>query len=165
MRIFARLIPLIAALLIAGCAQNMAHGAAPFAPSGGGYTVNMPGEPKESTDEGAHMATSSADDNFYMVRYKELSDPVNESSPHAQHMLDRAAATWAEGDGHRLVWKKAAKVDGHPARDLLVQTKDGTYMRVRIAVTHTRIYQVVAAADADDKKAAAFVESFHFTGK
>lgn len=168
MRIFARLTPFIAALLLIGCAQGPQHAGGPYAPDGGGYAVNMPGSPKESADGAAHMAQSTYDEKFYMVRYKELEGPVNESGPQAQHMLDRAAQTWASDDGRHLVWEKKAKIDGHPARDLLVRSKDGPYMRIRLAITSTRFYQVIAVTDSDDKQAARvapFINSFHFTAK
>lgn len=176
MRIPASLAPFLAALLLIGCAQGGPHAAvsasasspAPFAPKDGGYTVNMPGSPKEAMDEGAHMATSGDDDRFYMVRYKELDEPVSETGAHAQRLLDRAARTWAEDEGRRAVWQKKTHIDGHPARDLLVKTKDGDYMRVRIALKGSRLYQVLAVTGRDDPhaaKVAPFIDSFHFTGK
>lgn len=164
MKTFSWLTPLLAALLLVGCAETP-NGSA-YAPAGGGFTVLMPGSVQEKTDEsGTHMYIGqvSGKDQAYIISYTDL-DPSKVNKANADKVLDNVRNGITQKN--KLLSETRVSVDGHPARDLKVQTKDGYVMHDRVIIANSRMYQVLVVtskneANAPDVKK--FINSFHLT--
>ncbi len=160
---FSWLTPLLAALLLVGCAETP-NGAA-YAPAGGGFTVLMPGSVQEKTDEsGSHMYIGqvAGKDQAFIISYNELGNKVSKAN--ADKVLDNVRNGIAQKN--RLISESRITVDGHPARDLKFSTKDGYVMRDRVIIADTRMYQVLAVtskAEANAPEVSKFIKSFHLT--
>ncbi len=159
-----RLVPALAILLLAACAQNPVSA---FSPAHSGFTVQMPGTANEQTTErGGHIYTTEVDGKAYIVSYSDLAPRVKVTRANVQQILDNARGG-AVSD-NKLLSEKKVTVEGHPGRDLGLQLKSGHYMRLRVMIADSTLYQVGVVAEmgqANAPEIAKFIDSFHFTPK
>lgn len=120
-----------------------------FVSEEGGFSISMPGPPneeRETTSEGVLSYTYSAEtsDAIYIVVYSDFRrDFVEDYDP--GWILD-TAQDGAAGKGE-LLSSEPITLDGHPGRDLKIQTSDGTVVFTRYYLVDVRLYQLVASTE------------------
>jgi hypothetical protein len=166
LNLLSRILPLLLiALPLAGCAQNPAKPA--YAPPDAGFSVQMPAPPREQQGQnGAHIYGCEANGKAYLVSYSELPAAVRSVSP--ERLLDAARDSLVRSGKASVTKEEKTTLDGRPARDMRLKTREGYYMRLKMVVSGSRLYQVGAVTAMDKSDAPeidAFINSFHFTGK
>jgi len=146
-----------------------------FAPKGGRFTVQMPGQPKEqkSTAKTAigpidiHMFVYEADPNTaYMVGYNDYPEGMMKKAD-PEKVLDGARDGAVKNVNGKLDWEKKITIDGHPGRDFAV-TAEGLSVRDRIYLVNDRLYQVMLVGSKDfitGKDGEKFLNSFKLADK
>jgi hypothetical protein len=164
---------LAAALLLAADDANTKPG--DFAPKGGRFTVQMPGQPKEQTNKvntaigpiDVHLFVSAPDPNTaYIVGYSDYPEEMIKKSD-SQKILDGARDGAVKNVNGKLDSEKKITIDGHPGRDFSIATEhfEG---RDRIYLVNNRLYQVMMVGSRDfvtSKDAEKFLDSFKLTEK
>lgn len=138
----------------------------------GGFSVAFPGKPKQDTTEmktaagksTLHINAVEKDENAFMVMWNDF--PVVVEEENLGKVLDGAVdGVSKKGE---IVSKKNTKFgpDKIPAREVVMDTKEGLRFRILIVMRESRLYQVMVAGKdefADTDKAKDFVKSFEFT--
>lgn len=171
MKIFSWLTPLLAALLLAGCAQNpgqsAANGAPAYAPQGGGFTVQMPGPAQEQTDpNGTHMFLSEVNGKAFIVGYTDFGNHLKVTKANADMLLDAARNGMVQNAHSKVISETKITFQGHPGRDLKLMTKEGYFMQLKMVLSDTRLYQVGVATPKDEANSPEikkFIDSFRLT--
>lgn len=165
MKLLHRLVPLFLSVLLFGCAQNPAKSSNILAPAGAGFTVTMPGTPREGTSSsGMHVFSTVVDNIVYIASYANLK---NEHLTQAQldGALDSMARSEARNTG-KLRSMKRISMDGHDGRDLIMISKDGMFVHERLTLVHGRRFRVGVASrvrHGDTPETTRFLDSFHIT--
>jgi hypothetical protein len=158
---------LIAALLLAGCAENPPKPA--FAPAGAGFSVQMPGAPQERTDpNGTHMYIGGSGKLAYIVGYHDLPPRIKPAASVRQRAFDASRDALTIHGGANLLSEQDTTLDGRPGREVKLKLRDGYFMQLKTAFNGTRLYQVSVVAPMDESTAPEierFIDSFRFTGK
>ena len=148
--------------LLLVCLPNSASA---FAPAHCDFTVDLP-QPahEEVTKFGGHIYSAEHDGNGYVASCSDLSQRVKVTKANVEEFLDRArdGAT----DGATLISERKMSIEGHPARDLRIKTGDGYFMRLRLIMSGSRLYQVgfVTQPDkADMPEIETYLNSFHLS--
>ncbi len=168
MKIFSWLTPFAAALLLAGCAQNPSGsaGGSAYAPSGGGFSVQMPGPVQEQTDpNGTHMFLSEVNGKAFIVGYTEFGSHLKVTKSNADMLLDAARNGMVQNAQSKVASETRITFHGRPGRDYKLVTKEGYIMHLRMILAETRLYQVGVAApkeDANSPEIKKFIDSFRF---
>lgn len=164
-----RFAPLFLSAFLIGCAQNPAKsgGAGAFAPSGGGFTVNMPAAPKAQTaSHGTRVYTTEVEGRAYIVSYTDLGSSDKHLNDAQIGRVLNGAIKGVTSNGSHLLSRKNIHMDGHAARDLRLRLKSGHFMRLRITLVGRRLFQVGVVTDMKDSHAPQirkFLRSFHIT--
>jgi hypothetical protein len=141
---------LLAAIIVAilGC-QLSPPPFTEFVSEEGGFSVSMPGPPNEkseTTSEGVlsytyYVETSDA---TYIVVYSDFRrDFVENNDP--ESILD-TVQDGAVGN-KELLSSEPITLDGHPGRDLKIQTSDGTVAFTHFYLVDVRLYQLIASTE------------------
>lgn len=163
---------LTVALLLA--ADDTATKVQEFAPKGGRFTIQMPGNPEEQTNKvntvagpiEVHMFTVSPDrSTLYGVGYGDSA--VMNTKPESD-ILDGARDGVVRNVKGKLDSEKKITIDKYPGRDFLVVIKGGV-VRERAYLVKDRLYQVIFVSSsrefATGKDADKFLDSFKLTEK
>jgi hypothetical protein len=138
----------------------------------GGFEVAFPGTATKS-EQRVKTATGQLDvtlfvleagrDTTFVVSYSDL--PADEVKPGREakrlNFARDGAVTNARG---KLRGEKKIMLDGHPGRELVIETPTDVVIRMRIYAVGQRLYQTVAmgrGAFHQSKDAALFLDSFH----
>jgi len=139
----------------------------------GGFTVAFPGKPKQSETELKTAAgksilninsVESKEGNAFMVMWNDF--PIEVEEDNLGKVLDGAVdGVSKKGE---IVTKKNTKFgpDKIPAREVVMDAKEGIRFRILIVMRESRLYQVMVAGPdefADTDKAKDFVKSFEFS--
>lgn len=176
-----------AAKLILGLALTFCLGASAsaqqkewekFAPSGGGFSVLMPGKPTANDQEVPtpngklinRMFLLDAGESAYLVAYMDFPEPVSDPA-RIKAMLDSARDQAIAGTRGRLKEEKEIKLGEHTGREWFVALPGGL-LRARGYWVKQRVYQVVvlmpegkdaASESAREATMARFLNSFALT--
>lgn len=142
-----------------------------FAPSGGGFTVQFPGKPKESPQTAksplgelkVYIATfAMTDGTIFLVSYTDY--PVSAVKPESVPALLDGVREGLRADGELLSETDIViGTDKLPGREVTVKKLRTQHMRVRVVIKGARLYQVSVLGSAEfvrGKKATRFLESF-----
>ncbi len=171
-----RISPLLALLLLIGCAHNPPApqtkapdqtAAASLAPAGAGFSVSMPGTPKESTaPNGNHVFASEVNGLAYIVSYADMPPRIVATPGNMQALLDATRNSIVLNGHAKVLQELHTTLDGQPASELHLKTKEGYFMRLKLAFLGGRLYQigvVTSGENASSPAIAQFIDSFHFT--
>ena len=174
MNLLSRISPLLALLLLIGCAHTPPAAQAPaapatLAPAGGGFAVDMPGTPKQTpAANGNHVFASEVNGVAYIVSYADVPPQVQVNPKNMQGLLDATRESIVNNGHAEVVAEKQTTLDGEPARELHLKTKEGYFMRLKIGFLGSRLYQVGAVTSQEHAAApeiARFIDSFRFTAR
>lgn len=182
MNLLSRTSPLLTLLLLIGCAHNPPAGPAaatpaqpaaaaraPLAPTGAGFSADMPGEPRESTAaNGSHVYAAQVADVAYIISYADMPPEIQVTPQNTDALLDATRESIVHSGRAKVVEEKPFTVDGQPGRELQLVTKEGYRMRLRLAFLGARLYQVGVVTPAENATAPEiekFLASFHFTAR
>jgi hypothetical protein len=120
-----------------------------FAPPDGRFTVTMPTIPMESKKKVAGQLdiiiaiAEGRHDSFFVVSYCDF--PAGELKKGTeQKRLDQACRGALESSGgDKLRSEKAILLDGHPAREIVIEKKGEVIARMRLYLVNNRLYQVM----------------------
>jgi hypothetical protein len=175
--------PPLALLLLIGCAHTpsahtpsaqtaapAAPAAAPsLAPAGGGFAVDMPGTPREAGGaNGNHIFASEVNGMAYVVSYADMPPRIVVTPDTMESLLDATRDSIIHNGHAQVLAEQRTTLDGHPARELHLKTKEGYYMQIKLAFLGSRLYQVGAVTASENSSAPEiprFIGSFRFTAK
>lgn len=142
-----KLMIVVALMCLAPLSASTARAQEPFKLEDPGFTVVFPGRPKAAlvplkTAAGAelkmHTWTYNTPIITFFVSYVEY-EAGTVAKQGAPAILNRFVTSVAK---NRTVLKdRSVTHDGHPGHEVLAQTKDKTYIRIRAIVVDERLYQ------------------------
>jgi hypothetical protein len=141
-----------------------------FSPKEGNFTVKLPGEPEELSQDiggskGAIYGYTEGDAGVYLVGYVDLPEGTV-TGDNASEVLDKLVEESGKGEG--LVLKsKAITLGKHPGREFIVNVPeiDGSG-KCRIYLVGSRLYLTVAVGTEEfmgNKNVDTFLNSFKLT--
>ena len=145
-----------------------------FSPKGGGYSVQMPGDPVEDKqDVKAAGGETNIAVTFYVFEVKgegslvvsqsEFPDAIAKAGD-AEKRLNGARAGAVTSSKGKLRAEKKIALDSNPGRDLLIENEmKNTLVRTRVYAVGNRLYQTIAAGKkefVEGKTADRFLDSF-----
>ncbi len=145
-----------------------------FSPSGGGFTVQMPGTPVEqkSSPGGIPMTTYSSDERSggYAVIYADVPIADNESPAKIQTRLDGSRDGGLKNMGGKFISESQIQLGGkYPGRDIRADVPSKqAYARLQIFLVHKRLYSILAMGAkswVDSPETNKFFDSFALTAK
>lgn len=164
-------VALALALLLFGCGGPPAP--AEFSSAEGGFSIMMPGDPKNQTQEvptaagnvTTSMFVSEFADQAYFVAYADFPEAlVGMADP--QTLLQGGRDSAMQSMDATIVSEQAITIDGHPGREVLATASIGgvdATVKARFYLVKNRLYQLWVAG-AKDKLAEvdmdAFLQSF-----
>lgn len=145
-----------------------------FTSAAGKYKAEMPGKPKEETQntpspDGRQIALNVASvqqkDGVYVVMYSDLPIPAGESDAKIQERLDGSREGALKNINGKLTKEtKITLADKYPGRDIEAELPGGKgSLRVKIYMVGTRLYQVMVVGTATwvaSADSARFLDSF-----
>jgi len=148
-----------------------------YVSTAGKYKVQMPGTPKEETQNlkgpnGENLSLSTATvtkrDGGFAVMFSDLSIPAGESEEQTQMRLDVSREGALKTIKGKLIKETKIALDGkYPGRDIEAASPDGKQsVRMRIYYVGTRLYQVMLVGTPTSiasPDAAKFLDSFALT--
>jgi hypothetical protein len=123
-----------------------------FTSKQGGFTIKLPGAPMESKRRVASAAgvldvylfvVDGKDDASYVVSYSDLPGEQIKAG-NEQKRLDFACEGAVNNARGKLRSEKKIELDGHPGRELIIDTDKEIVIRMRIYAVKQRLYQVMA---------------------
>ncbi len=168
------LIPLVLAVWLAGCTAKPQA----FKSQAGRFAVMAPQPLQESTQAVTTQAGkidlylfSTQQDNIgYFVSYCDYPPDIMEKSD-PERMLDGSRDGALSNAKGKLIDETKIALEGHPGRELAMETKDESGRRAvikgRMFMVKNRLYQVMVVAPrsrADEKELDQFIQSFKLLG-
>lgn len=161
-----RLILAFMALAVFGCMQTATF--TEFVSEEGGFSVSMPGTPTEETNTSSsaagdidmHMFSLRSGGNAYLVGYSDYPPDLLEGIE-PDDLLDFARDGAVSGG--TLVSEAPITLNGHPGRDLTVETsEEGMKIYIRMYLVGNRLYQVIVSTRDGDltEDMSDFLDSF-----
>jgi hypothetical protein len=158
-------------LVLGGAPGDLPDGWKLLTSKEGGFEVALPGTPIKS-EQRVKTATGQLDvtvfaleagrDTTYVVSYSDL--PADEVKPGRETKRLNFARDGAVANARgKLRSEKKITLDGHPGRELVIETRTDVVIRMRVYAVKQRLYQVVAmgpGAFHQSKDAALFLDSF-----
>ncbi len=162
-------------LLLVGCftLAMLAPAAAQWTqvtPSGGRYTILMPGKAKEDTQSIAlsgglpnvtmYQALVETSNAAFLATYTDYPESAMKGLT-VEKMLDNVRN--GSANGHKLRSEQRITIGGHPAREYIIDRANGVVLVTRSTIVSNRLYQIIVAGSAgienggDTRK---FLESF-----
>ena len=154
--------------LLSGCGAQFQE----VAPPGAGFTVQMPGTPKEQSQAaaGTMMKIHSVEsrNGAYMLTHADLPIPANESPAQVQTRLDGSRDGAIGNMQGRLTGEEKITLGKYPGRDVRfdIPAEKGSG-RARIYLVGSKLIMVMAIGErnfAGSADAAKFIESVQLTG-
>jgi hypothetical protein len=150
--------------------ENPPAGWSVFTSKAGAFSVALPRTPTESKQK-VMIATGTLDvfvfvaeakdDATFVVSYSDL--PAEEAKPGtAGKRLDFARDGAVSNSRGKLRTQKKIELDGHPGRDLVIETDKEIVIRMRVFAVNRRLYQAMAMSPggaAQAKEAVQFLDS------
>jgi len=138
----------ISSLLLSGAVNaGQTPSTAKFTSKEGAFSVTLPGEPKESSQDMSsqngptvlHIFQLEGDEGkiFFMVGYSDYQTPLNVTTS-----LEGVINGQLEGLKGKLTSDKMVTVDGHPGRSVTIEAEGGNYSS-SIYIAGNRLYQVM----------------------
>lgn len=163
-------IPLALAILFAAATTASPQGAikwSTLSPEKGGFTLRMPGEPKEQIESKQdftfHMYTVATEGAFYLAGYGDYAPTVRLN---VEGELAANRDNFVKGlDGAKLLTSQSTTLDSHPGLEFTGESPQGRF-RSRVYLVGNRVFQILAfefAGKDDSENVKRFLASFAFT--
>ena len=152
-------------LLLAMAAHARANDWKKFTSEKGTFSVLLPGTPEESVQRNPKIGNENhsffvrIDHKSLGVAYSDFADEEVTASK-IDALLDNARDDGAETTNGTVREEKKIDLDGHPGREVLIDTPRGYTYRVRFYLVKNRLYDVVALAKKGKENDADVVKFF-----
>ena len=141
---------------VAGTSSTYAQEWKAIKPEGTGISVEMPGDPKPTT-QSVDTPAGKVEIVLYVLEVPKGAFLVNATTipPNAppatvDERLDGARNGAVNNSGGKLVSESKITLDGHPGRQLLIENAMGLFIHARVFIVDKKLVQTVAVSDQKD---------------